>query len=336
MARDAPALRAYLVDDQLEYTELIRLNLGLTLELVGLRADFGAATDKIEEALTRLRSETPKYDLVVTDMLWPRHGGRATEEFGQDARGYEVIREARRRGDDVVVVALSHGDRSHPRLETKAFECGADIFRFWDEDLPGREGEGWTDLAMAISTVLAMDPAERSARRRRQATFLTSEDHPMPSVAPTHVFVVHGRDDANVRARVQLLVERATNLRAITFDSEANAGRSIREKLDDLGSGSAIAVVVATADDTGGRTEGRTKPKLRPRPRQNVVLECGLFMARLGHARTIVLRPTDIEMPSDLDGVLYVDLDRDDWPNRLARELEAAGATVDHGSALTA
>jgi len=60
------------------------------------------------------------------------------------------------------------------------------------------------------------------------------------------------------------------------------------------------------------------------------VLELGYFSAKLGRSRTFVLRKGDIEVPSDLLGLVYEPLDDSDgWKLRLAKELRAAGFKVD-------
>ena len=47
-------------------------------------------------------------------------------------------------------------------------------------------------------------------------------------------------------------------------------------------------------------------------PRQNVIFELGYFRAKIGAQRACILRQTcgkNLELPSDLDGVMYIDMD---------------------------
>jgi predicted nucleotide-binding protein len=62
------------------------------------------------------------------------------------------------------------------------------------------------------------------------------------------------------------------------------------------------------------------------RARQNVIFELGYFVGRLGRGRACLLRKGDIEIPSDLFGVIYTDFDHpaEGWKVKLARELKAA------------
>lgn len=69
----------------------------------------------------------------------------------------------------------------------------------------------------------------------------------------------------------------------------------------------------------------------RLRARQNVVLELGYFAAKLGRNRVFVLKFGELEMPSDISGVVYTAYDNPsgNWRFDLVRELKAAGYAVD-------
>ncbi len=55
----------------------------------------------------------------------------------------------------------------------------------------------------------------------------------------------------------------------------------------------------------------------------------GFFLGRLGRGRVCVLYDQTVEMPSDYSGVLYKKLDHPGWKWELAREIDAAGISVD-------
>lgn len=44
----------------------------------------------------------------------------------------------------------------------------------------------------------------------------------------------------------------------------------------------------------------------QPRARQNVVLEMGMLIARLGRSRVAILKKGHVEIPSDANGILYI------------------------------
>jgi len=71
------------------------------------------------------------------------------------------------------------------------------------------------------------------------------------------------------------------------------------------------------------------------RARQNVILELGYFLGKLGRSRVCALYSKGVEVPSDYSGVLFVPLDESGgWRLTLARELKAAGFAVDMNRAV--
>jgi len=143
--------------------------------------------------------------------------------------------------------------------------------------------------------------------------------------ANDRVFVVHGHDHGRMQAVARFLEQ--LGLRPIILHERPSSGDTIVEKLDRHGD-AAYAVVLLTPDDVGGLSS--SQPALKPRARQNVVLELGYFIGRLGRQRTCALVVEGVEIPSDYSGVVYIPLSRsDEWRFLLARELRAAGLPVD-------
>lgn len=137
------------------------------------------------------------------------------------------------------------------------------------------------------------------------------------------VFVVHGHD-AEARETVARFLERI-GFEAIILHEQANRGRTVIEKVEAHGDVS-FAVVLLTADDEGCARGG----KAEPRARQNVLLELGYFIGRLGRDRVCALKRGDLEIPSDFAGVVWETMDSGHgWKLALARELQAAGHEVD-------
>ncbi|MCA8964002.1 MAG: nucleotide-binding protein, partial [Planctomycetes bacterium] len=68
---------------------------------------------------------------------------------------------------------------------------------------------------------------------------------------------------------------------------------------------------------------------------QNVILELGFFLGRLGRARVCALYVDGVQIPSDYDGVLFVALDAAGaWKMLLGREMKAAGLDIDMNAAV--
>jgi hypothetical protein len=106
------------------------------------------------------------------------------------------------------------------------------------------------------------------------------------------VFVVHGHDEGT-REAVARLLERL-DFKPIILHEQANQGRTIIEKVEAHGD-VAFAVILLTPDDEGCAA-GSTP---EPRPRQNVLLELGYFIGRLGRGRVCALRRGEMELPTD-------------------------------------
>ena len=83
-------------------------------------------------------------------------------------------------------------------------------------------------------------------------------------------------------------------------------------------------ICLFTADDFGRAKKDSSD---NTRARQNVVLETGYFMGKLGREHVVILADNGIEMPSDLSGVVYTDTKS--WKIDLLKELKAMGYTVD-------
>lgn len=142
-----------------------------------------------------------------------------------------------------------------------------------------------------------------------------------PAVLGTDVFVVHGHD-GETKVNVARFLSKLLGRDPIILHEQPDRGRTIIEKFEDHAARAACAVVLLTRDDVGGPAGGDQQP----RARQNVVLELGFFLGKLGRSRAIILYEAGVELPSDLHGVLYVPLDAAGaWRNTVARELEAAG-----------
>lgn len=137
------------------------------------------------------------------------------------------------------------------------------------------------------------------------------------------VFVVHGHDE-ETKEKVARFLEKL-GLEPIILHEQASKGKTIVEKLENYTT-VAYAVVLMTPDDVGGTS----KEDLHPRARQNVVFEWGYLIGYLGRDKVCLLYDEQVELPSDMHGIVYEPLDkRDGWRLRLAKEMKSAGLDVD-------
>ncbi len=142
------------------------------------------------------------------------------------------------------------------------------------------------------------------------------------------IFVVYGHDEI---ARTQLeAMLRRWDLEPIILDQQASGGQTIIEKLEEYGNDVGYAIVLATPDDEGKAKAGDT---YKSRLRQNVVLELGMFLAKLGrkHVAILLKEVDDFEKPSDIHGLVYISFQNkvDEVSIRLIRELSQQGYIID-------
>ena len=144
------------------------------------------------------------------------------------------------------------------------------------------------------------------------------------------VFVVHGHDEA-AKETVSRFLQRL-DLEPIVLHEQASEGKAIIEKIETHAEVD-FAVVLLTPDDAGYRADA--PGELKPRARQNVIFEFGYFIGRLGRGRVCALYKSGVELPSDVDGVVYVSMDDPHgWRLLLAREIKAAGVQLDLNRAI--
>jgi predicted nucleotide-binding protein len=262
-------------------------------------------------------------------------------------RGFESLREQLERGERLAAGGLLGRDYSSWQTET----------RHWVEQCFGEHSRKAEDFYVAGAHATTFGPSVGQgslAERRRDAldseldllrAFVsvleraaehqrTTEERG-PSGDPAReprtsrkVFVVHGRDEG-ARESVARVLEKV-GLEPIILHEQPNAGRTIIEKVEAYGD-VAFAVVLLTPDDRGGEVAIPYEHQ-RLRARQNVVLELGYFLARLGRERVCSLYKEGTEIPSDYQGVVFLPMDpAGAWQFRLARELQVHFPDIDLG-----
>lgn len=145
------------------------------------------------------------------------------------------------------------------------------------------------------------------------------------SIFGDKVFIVHGHDD-EAKETVARFVENF-GIEATILHEQANRGQTIPEKFEEHAGEAGFAIILLTPDDVGASQAEANK--FKPRARQNVVLGLGYFWGRLGRGRVCVLHKGGVELPSDMQGLLYVPMNSpDEWQLSLAREMKQAGLPI--------
>lgn len=142
------------------------------------------------------------------------------------------------------------------------------------------------------------------------------------------IFVVYGHDEI-ARTQLEALLRR-WDLEPIILDQQASGGQTIIEKLEEYGADVGYAIVLATPDDDG---KAKSEAVYKSRVRQNVVLELGMFLAKLGRERVAILlkEAADFDKPSDIQGLVYIPFQNkvDEVALSLIRELSRQGYKID-------
>lgn len=143
------------------------------------------------------------------------------------------------------------------------------------------------------------------------------------------VFVVYGHDQV---ARTQLeAMLRRWDLEPLIIDQLESAGNTIIEKLEEYIPQANFGIVLATPDDIGYPKDSESLKKHRVR--QNVVLEMGMLLSRMGRSKVAILlkNTEDMEKPSDIQGLIYIPFTSDvkEATVDLAKEMNKNGYYID-------
>jgi predicted nucleotide-binding protein len=172
-----------------------------------------------------------------------------------------------------------------------------------------------------------------------------SKKETMPIVS-RNIFIVHGRDDKPKLELARMLEKLGFN--AIILSEQADKGRTIIEKLEEETIDIGYVFVILTPDDIGLQDLIKELSKqfplasefvknhlvisqiLNSRARQNVILELGYFVGKIGRNRVCCLYKGDVELPSDIHGVLFKRFDKsvEECYKKILEELKAAGYKI--------
>jgi len=144
-----------------------------------------------------------------------------------------------------------------------------------------------------------------------------------PPPTSSRVFIVHGHDEL-AKTQTARFIEKL-GYEAVILHEQASRGMTIIEKIEantDVG----FAIVLYTEDDKGNSRDAASGT-LNSRARQNVVFEHGYLIAKLGRPKVVPLVSGNVELPSDISGVIYVA--DSNWQIEIAKEMKSAGYNID-------
>jgi len=273
--------RIFIVDDDMSMDVL-----GDSLRFRGHEVERIASADM---ALSRI-SELASADLVILDiiMAWP-DGRPASGLAGDPTAGMEVLIELRKRNTDLPVIVYSATQDESITASINEHAHSAFISK-WN-------GYSLKNFIAYIQKTLGLSCA-------------------LPS---PQSFIVHGHDET-IKLELKNFLQNTLKLpEPIVLHEQPNLGRTIIEKFEDYAAMSALVFVLLTPDDKGASVD--ETDDMKRRARQNVIFEMGYFLGALGRksGRVILLYRSSLDLPSDLSGVVYIDV---------SKGIESAGENI--------
>ncbi|HUS11867.1 MAG TPA: TIR domain-containing protein [Pyrinomonadaceae bacterium] len=151
----------------------------------------------------------------------------------------------------------------------------------------------------------------------------------MEPEARNNVFIVHGHDDAAKQEMARFLEH--IGCMPIILEEQVDAGiTTIFQKFTEHANRARYAIVLLSLDDMAEDRSGLRAA----RARQNVIMELGFFIAKLGPSRVCLAKKGSVEIPTDISGILYLNLDDGGWKLSLAKKLKLAGLSIDSSNLL--
>lgn len=121
-------------------------------------------------------------------------------------------------------------------------------------------------------------------------------------------FIVHGHDETAKYELKNYLQNTLKLPEPIILHEQPSLGRTIIEKFEDIAYHINLVFVLLTPDDLV--YEASASNDLKRRARQNVIFEMGYFFGKLQkkRGRVILLYKGELELPSDISGIVYIDV----------------------------
>jgi len=231
-----------------------------------------------KEALSRI-DEIVSADLVILDIImpWP-DDWPASVPAGVRSAGMEILREIRKRKRDLFIVAYT------------ATQDGSVIKAIQDDKFTSFLSKWGSPSLREIITLI---------NRKLGLT---------EALAAPQSFIVHGQNETQKLALKNYLQNTLGLPEPIILHEKPNLGRTIIEKFEDYALSPSLVFVLLTPEDI---VANPTDPDdVKKRARQNVIFEMGYFLGILGRrsGRVLLLYYSPLDLPSDLSGVVYIDI----------------------------
>jgi CheY-like chemotaxis protein len=262
--------KIFLIDDDLA-SEII-------VENLSWRGHEVRRISSIDEALQDIEKITVA-DLVILDLIMAvQEDASVASTDGVRSIGMLLFRELRKRRASLPILVFTANQDPGPIDVVKADPNARYLSRWSPPKL--------SDFVAIVHDMLGVEPG----------------------LPPLKTFIVHGHDDKTKLEVKNYLQNRLGLPEPIILHEQPNLGRTLIDKFEDFATIVDLAFVVLTPDDASANPTSADDEKRRAR--QNVILELGFFLGALGRrsGRVFLLHKGPIELPSDLNGIVYIDI----------------------------
>jgi CheY-like chemotaxis protein len=250
----------------------------------------------VDTALRKVK-QIAQGDLVVLDLVMPGLTGASFDAAsdGMRSSGMVIFQELRRLRKDLPIIVFT-ANQDPALADVIAADRFARYISRWSSPK-------FQEFIGIVHEMLGIEPAPREQRP----------------------FIVHGHDD-KTKLEVKNYLQNVLRLpEPVILHEQPNLGKTLIEKFEEFASVTNLAFVILTPDDHPTGPDANDVSKRRAR--QNVIFELGFFLGVLGRCsgRVFLLYKGPLELPSDLSGVVYLDITRgvDTAGEQIRRELEA-------------
>ncbi|NOD98731.1 hypothetical protein GS610_16100 [Ruegeria sp. HKCCD6228] len=150
------------------------------------------------------------------------------------------------------------------------------------------------------------------------------------------IFVVHGSDN-DALDQLQLVLYKLGVEPLVQKDVDGKGQSLFSALMENITNESDFAIVLMTPDDWGYRNS-ETETEKQPRARQNVILEAGMALSKLGSDRVAIIKKGALEIPSDLEGLIRIEYNSNvkEVASKIAQRLNGAGIPIDQTKVIAA
>jgi CheY-like chemotaxis protein len=228
----------------------------------------------VQEALSKPLKD---YAGVIADVMLPndpmQSGISAEETHAGYMAGVALVRQIRKLGHTIPLILFSAGEA----LEAEKWAA--------DQRIPFVKKEDGQRALLSVLSKLGL----------------------ITSLPGPRAFIVHGHDEASLAELKDYLQNTLKWPMPIVLREQPNIGKTTIEKFEEHASRIDCVFVLLTPDD---KDINFSTDDDKRRARQNVIFELGFFYGQMDRqsGRIIALRKGPMELPSDMQGIVWIDI----------------------------